>query len=233
MNRRDFIRLSATGCAVANIAELSARPHGGIKRYERAQLVDPFGSPIRPSQLVVDRAYIFHYPFAGTPCFLLNLGRPVRGADPFRTADDRTYQWEGGVGPQQSVVVYSVICAHRLNYPTREISFINYRVEASPRTKTAKVIHCCSEHSQYDPAAGARVLSGPAPQPLAAIALDFDRTTDTVFATGTLGGELFDEFFAKFAFKLALEHGSEARSAIARTAVVRELTQYCKQQVKC
>jgi arsenite oxidase small subunit len=235
VNRRDFIQLCATTCAVTQVAELSAqpRPAAGIKRYDRAQLVDASGAPLRPSQLVVDRAYIFHYPFAGTPCFLLNLGRPVRGADNLRTADDRAYQWEGGVGPQQSVVAYSAICAHRLTYPTREISFIGYRDQPTPHSKTAKVIHCCSEHSQYDPAAGARVLAGPASQPLAAIALEHDRATDTVFALGTLGGEMFDEFFAKFEFKLALDHGGQARSRTARTTVVRELTQYCKQQVKC
>ena len=235
MNRRHFIQLCATSCAVAKVAELSAQPRSqaGIKRYERAQLVDATGAPIRPSKLVVDRAYIFHYPFAGTPCFLLNLGRPVRSADPLRTADDRAYQWEGGVGPTQSVVAYSAICAHRLTYPTREISFIGYREQATPHSKTAKVIHCCSEHSQFDPAAGARVLAGPAPQPLAAIALEYDRSADTVFAIGTLGGEMFDEFFAKFEFKLALEHQGQARSTVTRTCVVRELTQYCKQQVKC
>ena len=31
------------------------------------------------------------------------------------------------------------------------------------------LIHCCAEHSQYDPARGAEVLSGPARQPLNAL----------------------------------------------------------------
>jgi len=42
------------------------------------------------------------------------------------------------------------------------------------------VIHCCSEHSQYDPAEGARVVAGPAPQPLAAILLDHDPASDAL-----------------------------------------------------
>jgi len=95
------------------------------------------------------------------------------------------------------------------------------------------VIHCCSEHSQYDPAQGARVVAGPAPQPLAAILLEHDPGTDEVYAVGTLGGEMFNEFFDKFAFRLELEHGAQARAAVAGSCVVQALENYCRQQVKC
>src|SRR6185436_1402830 len=103
--------------------------------------------------------------------------------------------WPGGVGPRGSIVAYSAICAHKLTYPTRDISFISYRAEKTVGNKFANVIHCCSEHSQYDPAAGARVVAGPAPQPLAAILLEHDAGTDEIYAVGTLGGEMFNEFF--------------------------------------
>jgi Rieske Fe-S protein len=46
------------------------------------------------------------------------------------------------------------------------------------------MIHCCAEHSEYDPAAGAKVMAGPAKQPLATILLDYDATTDELSATG-------------------------------------------------
>jgi arsenite oxidase small subunit len=95
------------------------------------------------------------------------------------------------------------------------------------------VIHCCSEHSQYDPAEGARVLAGPAPQPLAAILLDWNPATDEMHAVGTLGGEMFNEFFDKFGFRLALEHNGAARAAVAERCVVQSLDNYCRQQVKC
>jgi len=49
---------------------------------------------------------------------------------------------------------------------------------------------------------------------------------------GTLGGEMFREFFEKFGFKLELEHGAP-RATVAGTCVVQELDNYCKQQVKC
>src|SRR6266850_2372424 len=103
---------------------------------------------------------------------------------------------------RREFVAYSAICAHRLTYPTRDISFISYRAEKSAGNRFSSVIHCCSEHSQYDPAEGARVVAGPAPQPLAAILLEHDAGTDEVHAIGTLGGELFNEFFEKYAFWL-------------------------------
>jgi hypothetical protein len=49
----------------------------------------------------------------------------------------------------------------------------------------------------------------------------------------TLGGELFNEFFAKYQFKLALEHGDAVKANAGASIVVRELENYCRQQVKC
>jgi hypothetical protein len=137
------------------------------------------------------------------------------------------------VGADHSIVAYSAICAHRLTYPTREISFISYRAEHTPQNHFGQVIHCCSEHSQYDPAEGAKVLAGPAPQPLAAILLEHDRKDDGLYAVGTLGGELFNEFFSKYEFRLALDHGGHARTVVESRCIVSELAQYCRQQVKC
>ncbi|MGH8683319.1 MAG: (2Fe-2S)-binding protein, partial [Burkholderiales bacterium] len=147
--------------------------------------------------------------------------------------DNRVYEWSGGTGAGGGVVAYSAICAHRLTYPTRDISFIAYRAERTPGNRHAQVIHCCSEHSQYDPAEGGRVVAGPAPQPLAAILLDYDRAADELYAVGTIGGEVFDDFFAKYEFRLALEHGGRAKATVEGTCVVDALEHYCKQQVKC
>ena len=231
MRRRDFVL--ACG-ASALTASLPATPAGASPRfYSRARLVDPGGRPLRAGALPENRNFIFHYPFAGTPCFLLNLGKPTKPSAQLKTADEQAYEWPGGVGAGHSIVAYSAICAHRLTYPTREISFISYRGEKSAGSRFAQVIHCCSEHSQYDPAEGAKVLAGPAPQPLAAILLEHDPTSDGLFAVGTLGGELFNEFFSKYEFRLALDHGGHARAVVETRCIVSELTQYCRQQVKC
>jgi Rieske Fe-S protein len=203
------------------------------RRYERARLVDIHGVPIKARALVAETNYIFHYPFVATPCFLLNLGRPAVAEGALRREDGTTYAWNGGVGSARSIVAFSAICAHKLTYPTRDVSFIRYQPQRSA-TSDAHVIHCCADHSVYDPASGARVLAGPAPQPLAAILLEYDPATDELSALGTVGAEQFDAFFRKYEFKLALDHGqAQAQKPVGGTAVVRELTQYCKQTIQC
>jgi Rieske Fe-S protein len=233
MRRRDFIRLCATGIAAGGVPALSPAQGATAHFYSRAKLVDPQGKPLRAAALPAQKNLIFQYPFASTPCFLINLGKPARAAAALKTATNQLYEWKGGVGATGSIVAYSAICAHQLAYPTKEISFISFRAESSARNKHAQVIHCCAEHSQYDPAQGGRVVAGPAPQPLAAIILEHDAKTDELFATGTLGGEMFNQFFSKYEFKLAMEHGGEARRAVTGTAVVSELDTYCRQQVRC
>lgn len=237
MERREFIRACAAGLAAAGAGGTSgpAFPAADAKPqlYTRTRLVDAQGRPLRASTLPALRNMVFHYPFQSTPCFLLNLGKPAKANTSLKTADNRSYEWQGGVGPQRAIVAYSAICAHQLAYPTREISFISFRAESSARNKHAQVIHCCAEHSQYDPAEGGRVLAGPAPQPLAAILLEHDAKTDGLTAIGTLGGEMFNQFFAKFEFKLAMEHGGAARGAAGPEARVTDLDNYCRQQVRC
>ena len=231
MHRRNFVLACAASAVGASLPAMSADTEPRL--YARTRLLGPDGKPLRAGALPANRNFIFHYPYAGTPSFLLNLGKPTRESAVLKTAEARTYQWPGGVGAGHSIVAYSAICAHRLTYPTREISFISYRDEKSAGSSFAHVIHCCSEHSQYDPAEGARVVAGPAPQPLAAILLDYDPASDGVYAVGTLGGELFNEFFSKYEFRLALEYGGKARAAVRDSCMVSELEHYCRQQVKC
>ena len=234
MERREFIKACAATCALGAPEVLSAKdlkPHF----YSRAQLVNERGQPLRTADLVTGRNYIFHYPFEATPCFLLNLGKPTVRDVQLKTESGSAYLWPGGVGPNRSIVGFSAICAHRMSYPTPQISFISYREKSTASATTRpNVIHCCSEHSEYDPASGARVVGGPAPQPLSAILLEHDVKTDGLQAVGTLGGEMYEAFFAKFGFKLALEHGgNDLRRQVAGRAVVKDLQQYCKQQVRC
>ncbi len=231
MQRREFVKFCAASAAAAG-AQAVAAADATPTLYGRVRLVDEGGAPLKAAAVPAERNLIFHYPFAATPCFLLNLGRPAKASARLVTADQRSYEWKGGVGPRRSIVAYSAICAHQLAYPTKEISFISYRREKSPRNRLANVIHCCAEHSQYDPSEGARVVAGPAPQPLAAILLEHDPTTDELSAVGTLGGEMFNQFFAKYELRLSLEGGAP-RATAAATSVVHELENYCRQQVKC
>lgn len=234
MHRRDFMRICAASAVLGaqrGHAEQDLRP----RLYTRALLVDQSGKPLRAAALVIGKNYIFHYPFEATPCFLLNLGKPTMRQVQLGVERGGNYEWPGGVGPANAIVAYSAICAHRMSYPTPQISFISYR-ERSTAAQVAHsgTIHCCSEHSEYDPAAGARVMGGPARQPLAAIMLDYQPESDALNAVGTLGGELFNAFFARFEFKLALDYGgNHLKNQVSGKTVVMPLENFCKQQVRC
>ena len=235
MDRRVFLRTCA-GCAALTAAP--AQPASGELKprlFSRARLVDEGGQPLRSATLTAGRNYIFHYPFAGTPCFLIKLGSPTVQNVALRTEEGNGYRWPGGVGPGRAIVAYSAICTHRMTYPTRQISFISYRERSSaPAVSRLNTIHCCSEHSEYDPASGARVVSGPAPQPLPAIMLEYDPASDGLHAVGTLGVDLYNAFFAKYEVKLELDYGGgRARQRVGDTAAVTELSNFCKQQVRC
>ena len=234
MQRREFLGVCAASCALGAREALAAEDLKP-RLYSRVLLTHENGQPLKAASLVAGRNYIFHYPFESTPCFLLNLGKPTVRDVQLKTESGSGYQWAGGVGPNRSIVGYSAICAHRMSYPTPQISFISYREQSTAGAASKpNTIHCCSEHSQYDPAAGARVLSGPAPQPLAAILLEHDPKPDTLHAIGTLGGELFNAFFDKYEFKLAIDYGAaRTRQRAASRAAVQELRQFCKQQVRC
>jgi len=179
------------------------------------------------------RNLVFSYPYVATPAFLLNLAKPAPPTPSLADSSGNAYEWPGGVGPARTIVAFAAICAHQLAYPAREISFISYRDKSGGANRRSDVIHCCAEHSQYDPAAGARVVAGPAPQPLTAVLLEYGSEDDSLTAIGTLGGELYEAFFAKYEFKLSLEHGGRQRELVSGQTRVQPIEQVCRQQVQC
>jgi Rieske Fe-S protein len=220
--------------AIAPLAYAQSGASSEVRTYARTRLVDIHGAPLRYAAIEGETNYVFQYPYAATPCFLLRLGAPVPSAPAMRREQGPPYAAPGGVGPKRDVVAFSAICAHKLAYPTRDVSFIRYQRKRSA-TSSGNVIHCCADHSVYDPSAGARVVAGPAPQPLACIALEHDASRDELYAVGTVGAEQFDPFFDKYAMKLALEYGSpeRAHALVTGTSVVRELTEYCRNTIQC
>jgi arsenite oxidase small subunit len=232
MDRRSFLGSCSAGAAGLAAALSAHAANAKPREYAKALLVDERGDPLKASALKPQVNYVFNYPFEATPVFLLDLGKPLAPTT-LSTQDRQSYSWPGGVGRNRSIVAYSAICAHQLVYPTRDVSFISFRKTRAQRGVQDGLIHCCAEHSQYDPARGAQVLSGPAKQPLCAVLLAHDPQADTITAYGTLGGELFDEFFRKYEMKLSLDVGPKAKNAVAAQAVVRELERYCKNPVVC
>ncbi len=235
MERRQFLTTCAVLGGAGLLADDVARAQAqAIPRwYARTQLIDIHGQPIRSRDLAPETNYVFQYPYAATPCLLVKLARPVVAGTTLKRQDGTAYTWQGGVGPERNVVSFSAICAHKLAYPTREVSFIRFQRDRSA-TSGGRVIHCCADHSVYDPADGARVVAGPAPQPLAAVVIEYDAAADGLHALGTLGAEQFAPFFTKYQARLALEYGREGgRTEIGATTVVRELTNYCRTTIQC
>jgi len=234
MKRREFLGSCAAVSGAVTLQSLAdAWADAPPRMYGRTRLIDIHGQPILASKLATETNYVFHYPYESTPCFLLKLPRRATESKVLKREDGSSYAWSGGVGAQRSIVAFSAICAHKLAYPTREVSFIRYQKDRSS-TSGAAVIHCCADHSVYDPAQGARVVSGPAPQPLAAILLEHEPASDELAAVGTVGAEQFDAFFVKYGVRLEFEYGpGKAKRPIGDSAVVRELENYCKTTIRC
>ena len=233
VDRRDVLHWAAclsAACLSGPLTLANAQAPLAVHKYSRTLLVDKFGRPFKSRQLAAGAAHIFNYPYESTPVFLMALPRAARPVE-LSNEKKQHYQSLEGIGPRHSIVAYSAICAHKLMYPTPQISFINIR--KGQADEPAHVVHCCGDNSRYDPTQGGKVISGPAPQPLAMIELDWDAASDELHAVGTLGGEMFQAFFEKYDFRLALEHGVKAKNAIAGTTVVQTATDYSKQQQSC
>ena len=242
MNRRGFTKLCLSAASLLGSGfPLLASGKARSRKYHRVELVDAHARAIHTTDLKVGENYIFHYPYVTTPCFLINLGKGTEPGNKLETEDGRSYQWAGGAGPERAIVAYSAICAHLMTHPAQAVSFINYRHESAgfkdlneDQVRRSNIIYCCSEKSVYDASNGAQVLGGPAPQPLAVIVLEYDDREDSYYATGTLGGEMFEKFFEEFSFRLSLEHRtSDIRQQASNHATVLSLAEFCKNQVYC
>ena len=239
--RRGFMKLCAASAAAVGVAPELLASSAPVKRYERVRLVHAGGRALAASALPVGESLVFNYPYATTPCFLLNLGRAVEGNVDLRTESGDTYVWPGGVGPDSSIVAFSAICAHKMSHPAKTVSFINYRHEdvsfrdhAQKIVKREGVIFCCSEKSVYDPARGASVLGGPARQPLCTIVLEHDPADDALYALGSRGGEMFDRFFDAFTPRLQMEWGlSNVRAPVTDSSTVVAIDEYSRTQMLC
>lgn len=234
--RRNFLGACGAGALCSTLgstAALAAAPSS--RPYARVKLTDADGKAVKLKSLKTNYNYVFNYPYASTPCFLLNLDQPMAEKTGLMTEAGASYDWPGGVGEKKTLVAYSAICAHKLAYPTSQISFIGFRASPSAASTRGKVITCCADKSVYDPFAGAKVISGPAPQPLAAILLEHDARTDEIYAIGTFGGEKFNDFFAKYEFKLTMEMGSSSRvrEEVKGAAVLKDLANYSAQTTQC
>lgn len=238
MFRRDFLKTCAAAAfTVAGtqffINDLQA---GEFKYapYKKALLTKADGSPLRIKDIVNDVPYIFNYPFASTPVFLLNLDLPVKEKE-LKTNTGESYTAPAGIGAGRTIVAYCAICQHQLMYPTKDYTVINfYDKKAEKCTSGVQLIKCCAHNSIYDPKANGSVLSGPADSPLAQIVLEYDAIKDEIYAVGVAGKQPFMEFFDMYKKELRADYGSSANAkAEVEKAKVVKLSEYSASVIQC
>nr|WP_225905837.1 Rieske 2Fe-2S domain-containing protein [Stygiolobus caldivivus] len=188
-------------------------PVEAISGFPKTLIVDSSGNPIKASTLPVNSPIImlFSYPLKDEINFLLNLGDkdgkpveiPATTVIVPQTGDK--YQFPGGVGPNKSIVAYSAICQHLgceppyiHFYPPKYVNTAQISapepdaltaeaVLAAQKENLPGIIHCDCHGSTYDPYHGAAVLTGPTVRPLPAVILEWDSSTDYLYATGYVG----------------------------------------------
>ncbi len=99
----------------------------------------------------------FDYPLIGRKSLLMDLGCRV----------------EGGVGPNKSIVAYSMFCTH-----------LGCSVELDP-DKGLLVCEC--HQSEFDPRRSGWVVQGPAPTHLPMVNLEIDNATGDIYAISVSG----------------------------------------------
>lgn len=241
MERRSFLKVMAAGATIVAVnpslirGTLRADDGRLYTAYEKAQIVDASGVPIKVSALEKEMTYIFNYPFASTPCMIINLPDPTEKEVSLKAETGEEYIWKSGVGKDRTVVAYSAICAHQLTHPTPKDSFIKYVPKATPTMAYTKsgIIVCSSHLSAYDASAGAKVLGGAAQQPLASIVLEV-ADDDTIWAVGVIGSDKFQDYFKAFKPELKEYYGgpAQAKQLVSISAKTVKLTEYSKEIIQ-
>jgi len=240
MDRRNFLKVVAGATVIAVSpslvrGNLYAAEGMLFNAYEKAQLVDAAGKPIKASALAKEVTYIFNYPYASTPCMLINLPKPT-GKDVELTSElGEKYVWKSGVGKERTIVAYVAICTHQMTHPTPSDSFITYVPTAKKTMAYEKsgIIVCSSHLSAFDAGAGAKVLGGAATQPLNAVVLEH-AADDTLWAVGILGSDKFQDYFKSFRPELKEFYGgpAEAKKLVSISAKTVKLTEFSKEIIQ-
>ncbi len=241
MDRRNFLKVTATTGAVIAVSpslfdqKLYAEDGALFSAYERVQLVDGAGKPIKASQLTKETNYIFNYPHSGTPAMIVDLGKTTYKDITLSSEDGTKYLWKSGVGSQRSIVAYSAICSHQLAHPTPNDSFIQYVATGTKSLVAPKggMIVCSSHLSAFDASKGAKRTAGPAVEPLASIVLEVDNQ-DHIWAVGVLGPDKFHEYFKTFKPELKAFYGGKrkAKKLVSISAKTVTLKAYAKEIIQ-
>lgn len=205
-----------------------------LQDFAPARLVGEDGSPLKATEVGTAEAMVFAYPYAGVPCFLINLGAKRAHAHGLTSSDDGGYTNPPGVGRAGNLVAFVAICTHQLTYPTPSISYLRYASTASELATAPGRIVCCAHGSVFDPAEGGQKISGPAPNPLLPVRLAYDPANDGLTATGTVGEKFLQRFFQNYKAELIERFGPGGyRQQVTGTTTAIALGRYSRRVPAC
>lgn len=237
MERRNFLKIMGAGALVSAInpsliqGNLYAEDGRLYKAYEKTQLLDAAGKPIKASALNVETNYMFNYPYDSTPCMMVKLPEPSQQEVQLKSDTGEEYVWKSGVGTNRTIVAYSAICPHQLTHPTPNDNFIQYVPKSKPTIAydNSGIIVCSSHLSAFDAKSGAKNLRGAATQPLAAVVLEV-ASDDTIWAVGILGPDKFQDYFKAFKPEFREFYGgiAQAKELVSISAKTVKMTEYSK-----
>ncbi|MCL4451392.1 MAG: Rieske 2Fe-2S domain-containing protein [Candidatus Thermoplasmatota archaeon] len=198
-SRRTFLKamiVLSAGAAVAGVLKEGisnlVTPSVGLKSFPSLLIVGTDGKPIIADDIPVSTSipFLFDYPLADDPNFLLNLGKAIPSTKVSIPATGGTYQSPAGVGPTNNIVAFSAICQH-LGCTPPEIHFYPPGTQVIGTSFNGSTnpgyIHCSCHGSTYDPNAGAGVITGPTIHPLPPIILTYN-SDKTLTAIGMTPG---------------------------------------------
>lgn len=158
LSRRKFLKVggavAATGTALAGsgsvTAEKGVAPGATTLPYPRAGIA-------KVRDLPSNQPVTFHYPDPESPCQLLKTGRPI----------------PGGVGPEEDMVAYSILCTH-MGCP------LAY-------DRQARTYKCDCHFSIFDPEMHGQMVDGQATENLPRVLLEYDADDDILYAVAVQG----------------------------------------------
>jgi Rieske Fe-S protein len=132
MERRNFLRLSATSAMAVAVApslitqKLYAEDGSLFQTFEKVQLKDAEGKPMKSATLAEEENYVFNYPHAATPSIMVNMASPAEKDIKLKAEDGTEYVFRGGIGAKGTIIAYSAICPHQLTYPQKSMTMFQY-----------------------------------------------------------------------------------------------------------
>lgn len=151
ISRRNLLKTAGIAGASALVAGNMKSPAFAAKGvYPRVKIANL-------SDIEEGRTIKFDYPLVGRKNVLMDCGCKV----------------EGGIGPNKSIVAYSMFCTH-----------LGCSVELEDESG---MLVCECHQTMYDPKASGRVIEGPAPTSLPKIFLEVDDASGDIYAAGVAG----------------------------------------------